>query len=510
MLEPNLTQPSLGAILQAVWSHRIVMILSLFLGIVLSSTLYFVFTPVFEASSLVLVQPSPDDHSTDGSRQIELVNSAVRVAESWEVIESAVDRVGLDNFQSVKPSKIDGLGGWLRQKLSFGGVNSPVTVSDAAVIANRVARLISVNAEPNSDVIKISVKNSNPVLAAQFSNAIANAFVERETTLSEKPGAVDFFQRQRKQFEEEVGRRYASLELYRASDSIYSVEEERNLLLRRESELAGMLSGTRMSLVEKRGRKASLVAQLKLLKPVTRSPFVSTVVETLGGGVAADDASHAKPDAPHPKDERASGSGDPPLLMVRVYQDSMVELFKLNSEIAGLEELVQQQQQEMGKVRGELASLAEHEPKFEQLKRDVALATYNADYFAKRAVEEQVNTDLRHAKLTNYRIIQQAAVPLQAAFPKGAQFLAFGAFAGLILGLTLSVSDKGPTPGQLSAFRRRLSALRPAAFKRPDATTTPRDRRKTGTPPITPSSDLLEDRGVVEAAGALADNQSFL
>ncbi|MGO4173645.1 GumC family protein [Bosea sp. TAF32] len=429
--------PSFAALLRAVWSHKLIMITSVIVGLGAFVALYLLITPVFEATSTVLVSQGGGPES--GNRPIEMVSSQARVAESQEVISDAITRVGLDRFGTARPSILDGLGGSLRAVVHGKSEPAPINIPDVDVAAAKLARNVTVRTEPNSEIIRISFKHSNPALAADFANAITDSFIARQLNLAEKPGAADFFRSQRGRFDAEVERRSAALEDFARREAIYSVQDQRSLLLRRASELSASLSATRIAVAEKQGQRSGLTEQLRLLKPVTQSPFVSNLVESLGSDASAPTRPGARRDAT---------SNDPPLLMVKVYQEAMVALFKVNSEIAGLEGLSAQQQTEMGSLNAELRTLSAKEAEFERLKRELSLATLNAETYAKRAVEEQINADLRAAKLTNLRVVQAATIPLRATFPNGIQFLILGAAAGLILGVGLSLllESRKPEP----------------------------------------------------------------
>lgn len=63
------------------------------------------------------------------------------------------------------------------------------------------------------------------------------------------------------------------------------------------------------------------------------------------------------------------------------------------------------------------------------------LAAFNADTFGRRTVEEQIEVDLRDAKLSSVRIIQPAVRPIRAVSPKGMLYAGFGVALGLVLGI---------------------------------------------------------------------------
>ena len=113
MPQSQAPEPSLGSVLAAIWSHKIVMILSLLLGIGASVGLYLLITPSFEASSSVIVTSGTDAGADKAGNTVELVTSQARVAESSDVIRDAINRIGAARL-TAKPSLLDGLGGRLR------------------------------------------------------------------------------------------------------------------------------------------------------------------------------------------------------------------------------------------------------------------------------------------------------------------------------------------------------------------------------------------------------------
>ena len=62
-------------------------------------------------------------------------------------------------------------------------------------------------------------------------------------------------------------------------------------------------------------------------------------------------------------------TSDPPLLLVRAYQEGMAELMKLNGELSGSIQLEASFKDQIEKVNQELDALADKEPKYEQVKR---------------------------------------------------------------------------------------------------------------------------------------------
>ncbi|WP_406857175.1 hypothetical protein ABEG18_05955 [Alsobacter sp. KACC 23698] len=300
---------------------------------------------------------------------------------------------------------------------------------DAAVA--QISKSVTVRVEPNTDVISIAFVHENPSVAASFANSLAEAFVDRQIELFSRPGAVDFFRDQKAAFEAELEKSAAALDKFMRREATYSISEERSLLLKRRSDISASLTATRSQLAEKGGQKDELVSQLRRLKPVTSSPFVSGLVDSLGSDDRTPSGSRSRTGSPS-TEYKSSVSDDPPLLMVKVYQESIVLLFRVNGELTGLQRLQTQQQAELQGIDTELRGLSAKAGEFERLRRELALATLNVETYSKRTVDEQITTALQAAKFTSVRVIQPAAIPLRATYPRGHIFLLVGTFVGAI------------------------------------------------------------------------------
>ena len=329
----------------------------------------------------------------------------------------------------------------------------------------RIKSRLNVRTEPNSDIIRIAFRDPDPIVAAKFANAVAQAFLDRQIDLYRRQGAADFFQRERQRFDAELKQASDALEKFSVRTGVYSVDEQRQLLLNRQTDLASALALTRGTIAEKSGERQALAEQLRKLAPVAQSPFVSSVVNSL----SSTPSSSISPPGPMSRENGLSkGSGaratderlaDPPLLLVKVYQDSMVTLFKVNSDLTGTEDLEKQQLAEMAKVTQDLDTLSQNEQEFLALKRAVTQATFNSNTYANRVTEEQINDELNAAKLSAIKVLQKATVPLRPVFPNYILFTLVALVAGGGAGvLAAFLAQNGTLAAGSSRLARRTSA----------------------------------------------------
>ena len=397
------------SLLVATWRHKFLFVLTGFIVFALVIVGALSIQPVYEGATLLIgSQTTPEP---DGTRKPAETSAALaHVAESEEVVAEAIDRVGLETLaQDTRPSSVSQFE--RLRRLVFPSAPVPHhELSQRDVFLPGIKKALSVRGDPTADIVRIAFRHRDPVVAARFANAVAQTFVDRQVELQGRPGAAEFFRRQRQRFDSEVKRASDALQTFSATSGIYAIADQRKLLLTRLSDLASAMSLSRGAVAEKAGQRQALADQLRKLAPVARSPYVSALVDQLG----PDRAGASARIGAQPIDDR---TGDPPLLLVKVYQDSMVELFKVNADLAGVQNLLKQQTDETARLSAELNGLAASEQTYVMLKRAVDQATYNSDTYARRMVEEQITAESNAAKLSSVKVLEQATVPVRPVFP---------------------------------------------------------------------------------------------
>jgi len=183
------------------------------------------------------------------------------------------------------------------------------------------------------------------------------------------------------------------------------------------------------------------------MKPVSQLPHIARLPNAPTSATEA--AAPKGPNAAAPKNaksadaERAAGGSiltkDPPMLLVRVYQDTIQNLVKTNSEIAGLKAAQDSQRRELVSIDAELTQLSANEAEFERLRLEVTQAKERVEAYAKRAAAQQSEEAMHAGKLTNIQVVQPATIPIEASFPKPKIVIALGLISGIILGLAAAL-----------------------------------------------------------------------
>jgi uncharacterized protein involved in exopolysaccharide biosynthesis len=385
------------------------------------------------------------------------INSLARLAETDDVLRKAANKVGLERlFPDFDPMHPSGgrLISILREAAAALDLKRLLSAHQISTLREMAAALgperlppaerarrnegllistlrhsISVQAEGKTDLLKISFPHRDPAIAAEFVNALVDALVAKKADLLNVPGAFEFFDVQRKQLDEEVQKAASGLERFSAAVSIYSIDDQRRLLLTRANDLALSLSSARVSVVDLEARKQALTEQLLKLKPISQSESVTGVVSSFGETGSAARMSPAE----------RSVTNVPPLLLVTVFQDTMDALFKVDAEFAGARNKEAKLSTELASVNKELAALSSKEAEYNRLDRTLTLAVAAAESNAKRTTEERINTSLANARVLGLRIAQLASPPDVPAFPQLSIFLALGLVGGIVLALAAAL-----------------------------------------------------------------------
>lgn len=124
------------------------------------------------------------------------------------------------------------------------------------------------------------------------------------------------------------------------------------------------------------------------------------------------------------------------MLLIKVYQDNMASLMKLNADLNGQTELLNQLGTELENVNKELASLSAKEAEYGRLKRVLTTASAAAAQYAGRILEEQISSEVaKKSQLSSLRVVQRAITPTAPVFPQVPHLVALALAGGFLLGL---------------------------------------------------------------------------
>jgi uncharacterized protein involved in exopolysaccharide biosynthesis len=424
---------SLASLPNLIWRRKLVIaVTSLMMGAAGILTCFYL-TPVYEVGSIISGQIGASPQS-DGTSRVAIsaalveqtLNSQAQILQSEEVVRRAIRSEG--------PAML------FPEETSRAAVRGGSTEDAAYKAANKA---LTVRVEPNTNLLRITFRHKDPKLAANFVRDIVQKFIDRNLELESDSAALGFFQRLRAKYDGNLALASAAFSSFSNVSSAFSIEEQRKLTLERGNSLKAALALTHGSIAEKDKQIDALNSELSRIRP--------RALESRQLGLTNSQTSSGQ------SYDQQPFSSDPPLLMVRVYQESVQNLVRLRSEAAGLRALEEQQVKESAKVDAELRALSSNEAEFERLKRELGLARQRVELYAKKVNEQQLEADLNANRFSSIRVVQAATTPLEPVFPKPHLLIPLALLIGLIAGMGAAVlleATKSTTAAQYSKSAR--------------------------------------------------------
>ena len=338
----------------------------------------------------VVSEPYNVDGDPTGARPVpvspvpgRLAQPAVALLESENVIKRAIEMVGVNTMRPEEAGTFIRLVSVITMLPELFRVDTPL---DEAYVS--VKKALKVRQEGVSDIISIAFRHRDPKLAVVFTNALINVFTARYLELYRNSNdSVSFFLGQKKENRAALAKASAALQEFASANRVFKIDDQIRLLLGERSHQASDLAKTTGLIIEKEKEALTIPTQLSQMRPINRLPQITglTLPKT-----NKEEPKHVE-DAPTA--ERLAL--DPPLLLVRVYQETIATLVRLQTELAGLRALELHQKNALKKFDEELGSIMSKEAQFYQLQQEVIDLKAKDEAFTRKLTELQVSQDLK-------------------------------------------------------------------------------------------------------------------
>lgn len=365
--------------------------------------------PTFQSTAIVSIQPT-DRPGVPPLSVEQAARSQIALLQSEDVIRRAIDKVGV---AELKPAAVEAatnrstkVGTFFRGMLKrVRGESEGLSPADAVFVA--VGDAIDARVGANTNLIHLAFKHRDAAVAKRFTQAWVESFVDRYYELYSNGNAVSFFQNQQLRSAASFKDASARLSEFSAKNNVFEVGEQRRLLLQERNALATGLTTTQGAIQQVAKQIETIPVQLDRMKHFGALPQVKSLAPArVKSNVDAGDEALT-----------TRLASDPPLLLVRVYQDTIASLIKLTTDVAGLRALAESQTDNLRRIDQQLSGLSGKEAEYQSLILDVNQARTSAELYSKRAVEEQLSHDLDANMLSSVRVVQSATVPIFPSWP---------------------------------------------------------------------------------------------
>ena len=455
-----------------------VLLLFVLIGLVLS----FLLPPVYEARSTVLIKVGREyiSNAEVGSarallslEQQEVLNSEIQIMSNRELIEKVVTLLKVETLYPNLAKK----------------TTSKISPREAAVL--QVEKNLTVLGVKKSNVIEVSFRHGDPQVAAKVVNLLVELFREKHLKVFSDPQST-FLEKQLQIYRTKLGLSEESMQSFKQGNQVYSLDEQRSLLLKQRTELDSILKNTDHRIDELREKLRSLRNQRITSSVKNKSVYTNTEKDKILVDAKAkllslqlteqDLLKRYREDSRRVEDVRNEIQTVKKFLKEqeeyisgtmetggRIYQEVELEIIKTEADLRSQVAKAAGLRQQLSQLDGQIRTLDLNERKFQELKREM---TSNEKYFRNyedRFEEARISEDMNRNKLANISVIQPADVPAIPVRPKKKLYmllsLIFGTFSGLGLAfISEHISQVLTTPDGVER-RLRLPVLTAISIK---------------------------------------------
>jgi uncharacterized protein involved in exopolysaccharide biosynthesis len=430
-------QGTLRDFLYVIFKHK-AKILTIFLAIVLTVTIgSFVMDPTYEATSKILVKFGRENvyttttQSSGGSGQLvidtgreERINSEVELLQGRALIGKVIADIGVQNiYPASDPGLLKPVLDTFNQLLGSKRKESPAT--DGTIILFQ--KKLEVEAVKKSDIITVSFKHKNPIIAAQVVNRLIDRFIEYHVLVHQQPQSYGFFDEQVKLQFDQLKNSESEFQAYRSKVNIADLKAQRELLLKQISEIEMDLAKTRSEISENEG---------KLISLKTRPPG-SEATAQFGQETEFNIFSTSNPRA------KLTQLKSREYELLNKFTETNHQVVAIRQEIAETEQFLATQEKtyhekalltinhtlkalrakegsfkrDMAKYQQELARINSAEMRLTEMERNLKLNEGNYQLYVKKMEEARVSNAMDKEQMVNISIADPARPPVKPAKP---------------------------------------------------------------------------------------------
>ena len=456
---------SLRDFLTVLFKHKNTTLI-IFFAVVTTVTIgSFLLPPTYEAKSTLLVKfgreyiyrPEVGERGSSDSRSLiplnqeEVINSEIQILTSRDLIEKVINTLKVENIYPdlVKnPSKL-------------------ITPLEAAIL--KFEKKISVEGIKKSSVIQISFQHKDPRIAAQAVNLLVDSLKGKHLQVYSDPKS-SFLEQQLAAYEKRLKESQNQLEAFKQKYRVFSLEEQRTLLLKQRTELDTSFKISLNQIGELQNKLSSLKNQMRavskdvpLYTETERYKIVDDAkAQLLGLQLKEQELLHKyNEDTPlvinvrkeiklvqnFIKTQEEDLKGKVRTGQNIVYQDIEREMVKTRAELSSQEAKSATLRGQIGQLDREMQTLDLRENELQNLKRELAENEKNYKTYSEKVEEALISDNLNRQKMANISVIQAATAPAKPIKPKKALNILLGIVLGAVSGLGLAFFNEYSNQG---------------------------------------------------------------
>ncbi|MCK9275817.1 MAG: GumC family protein [Syntrophales bacterium] len=461
--QPEYTGAGLRDIFSTLFKHKW-KIIGTFVFIVTAVTIgSFLMAPKYEAKSSMLLKfgreyiyrPEVGEKGQGISpmisfNQTEIMNSEIEILMSRDLAETVISHVGLETLY---PEIMK---------------NPPEDVAPMELALAIFKKDLSSEGLKKSNVLEVTFQHRDPVKAADTVNLLVDFFREKHLQVYEDTRS-GFLDKQVVFYEQKLKESEDQLEAFKQAHNVFSLEEQRNLLLTQLTELDTLEKDNMNRIEALRTKLASLKTEMENIyqnidryTETDRYRIIDDAKSTLLGLQLKEQKLSEK----YTDNNRLLINVRNEITIIKnflkeqeaqiksnvksgniVYQEVEKEMIKTATELQSLEAKKSSLAGQIQEVQGTLRNLDLTDKELQKLNRGKELNEKNYKIYLNKFEEARITEDMNRSKIANISIIQKATVPVTPIKPKMTLNIFIGAVLGLIAGLGFAFTSERASQG---------------------------------------------------------------
>jgi len=430
---------------------RNIFVLSILVAIVAN----YIATPQYESEGKVLVKVGreaslPTTVMTQPLNvyfnRTEQVNTQIQILESRDLVEQALANVPKELLQPPKP---DSFLGWILAQLraipkGLVGIGRYAletlqlipTLTDEQRQILDFQRRVEVRRAKETEVIRITFTDPNPVLAQKFLEAYLNAYLHASSSAMDTPGSLTFFTNQTAGIQQELAKAQKKLIDFRKEWNIYDLNVQKEKTVQVLARLANDIVNSELDLAAAMGKYKELektpLANVENVLP-TELREDQSIVEVLKNLVLLK--------VRYSQMIQSLGNGHPSVKAVEGEMNALrTSLHKeavgiLKSKSDTLERNVNALKKQLEGLQQMAQVLDSKGIEMKEYEDQVQLLTKTFYSYSDKSETSRVNADMDKERIGSVSLVQPPSEPIRPVSPKRLLNLFLGAALGLILGI---------------------------------------------------------------------------
>lgn len=234
-----------------------------FLVIALSTFLVYAIPQKYDAVAKILIEgnraPVMRADVAFGVEQMSALNSSVAIIRSKPVLAATAEEIAAINKVNKKSADAEAQKGSFAKLLDeIGQWMLDVGLRDASSprdqLINDLENGIKVAPEPNSNIIAISYRSTDPRMAATIVNSLTDNYIKQHLKLYSSVGTSEVYRLQIERLEKDLDMRRKELSEYKRDNAVSALTETRRAQVQQQAQLTSELARLESALAELKTR----------------------------------------------------------------------------------------------------------------------------------------------------------------------------------------------------------------------------------------------------------------